>query len=116
MLDTNIIQSFVTLFERDLIKLEQEISSYPDEASIWKIEGDIKNSAGNLALHLCGNLQHYIGREFGETDYKRDRPYEFAARNVPKDKLLAEIKTTRQAVTDALNKMDPSVLDREYPT
>jgi hypothetical protein len=77
-----LLQSLVQLFDRDLAKLEEEIKLYPMEESLWKITGDIKNSGGNLCLHLCGNLQHFIGSILGNTGYKRNRDYEFAAKNV----------------------------------
>ena len=40
-----------------------------NEESLWKVSGEIKNPAGNLCLHLCGNLQHYIGAILGHTSY-----------------------------------------------
>ncbi len=54
-----LIKSLKTLFTRDLNKLKQEIELYKNEKNIWKIEHDIKNSAGNLCLHLIGNLNTY---------------------------------------------------------
>lgn len=100
---------------RDLNRLEKELKLYPNEASIWTIKGDIKNAAGTLCLHLCGNLQHYIGVGLGQTEYKRDRDREFAARDLPLSYLLQEIDNTRKAVTDALHKADPSILEADYP-
>lgn len=116
MADREFLNSVAALLDRDLAKLEQEISSYPDDKTLWDVRGQIKNSAGTLALHLCGNLRHYIGHVLGETDYKRDRENEFAARNVPKETLLAEINQARSDVATTLAKLDPSSLNREYPT
>ncbi|MGB5288816.1 MAG: hypothetical protein WBN42_10030, partial [Ignavibacteriaceae bacterium] len=62
----------IQLFKRDLEKLKSEISFFKDEENLWKISGDIKNSAGNLCLHLCGNLQHFIGAVLGNSDYIRN--------------------------------------------
>jgi len=50
----------VELFNRDLDILAKEINSYSDEPKLWVISRDINNSAGNLCLHICGNLQHFI--------------------------------------------------------
>ena len=58
------------LLQRDLEKLKTEISSFKDEKKIWEISGEVKNSAGNLCLHLCGNLQHFIGAALGNSGYK----------------------------------------------
>lgn len=108
-------ESLQTIFLRDLDKLKQEIELYPDEASIWVIRHEIKNSAGTLVLHLCGNLQHYIGVGLGRSDYKRNRDNEFAARNVSRGDLVKEIEKTKAAVTTALKKVSPDILETEYP-
>jgi hypothetical protein len=100
---------------RDLDKLENEIKLYPSEESIWKLQGDIKNSGGTLCLHLCGNLQHYIGVGLGKSDYVRNRENEFAARNIGRQLLLEDIVRTKQAVKDALSKADPAILETDYP-
>jgi len=60
------LQSILSeLYERDLNKLKTEIEQYPDEADLWKKSGEIPNSGGNLSLHLCGNLRHFIGLVLG---------------------------------------------------
>ncbi|MCA1608932.1 MAG: DinB family protein [Acidobacteria bacterium] len=46
------------LYTRDLDRLKTEIELFRDEADLWKTTGEITNSAGNLCLHICGNLQH----------------------------------------------------------
>lgn len=103
------------ILERDLNKLEVEINLYTSEASIWKIDGQIKNSAGNLCLHLCGNLQHYIGAILGKTGYIRNRDNEFTATGLTQSELVAEIQRTKIAVKSTLEKTVPSILLREYP-
>ncbi len=77
------IETLSQLFLRDLEKLKTEISSFKDEKKIWEISGEIKNSAGNLCLHLCGNLQHFIGAVLGNSGYIRNRDAEFSRKNVP---------------------------------
>ena len=77
------IETLSQLFLRDLDKLKTEITSFKDEKKIWEISGDIKNSAGNLCLHLCGNLQHFIGAVLGNSGYVRNRDAEFSRKNVP---------------------------------
>lgn len=100
---------------RDLDKLQKEIEQYPDEQSIWVIQKDIKNSAGTLILHLCGNLQHYIGVGLGKSDYKRDRDKEFSARNISRAELIKEIGKTKGTVKNVLSKLSPDILETEYP-
>src|SRR5688500_5919022 len=110
-----ILETLIKLFDRDLQKLEEEINLYQSEEAIWKTAGEIKNPAGNLCLHLCGNLQHYIGRNLGNTNYVRNRDNEFAAKGVSKADLIAEVQKTRQIVHDALETLKPSSLEAEYP-
>ncbi len=78
------LESLAKLYDRDLQKLRNEIDVYENEADLWIIKSEINNSAGNLCLHLIGNLNHYIGHQLGETDYVRNRPLEFSDKNVPK--------------------------------
>lgn len=100
---------------RDLDVLEKEISLYPNTDSLWIIQGDIKNSAGNLTLHLCGNLQHYIGAVLGKTGYVRDRPKEFSLKGITAKDLVLEIIRTKEAVRNTLPKLDPLLLEKDYP-
>ena len=109
------IDSLLMLFERDLNKLESEIKLYPNEDLVWAVEGDIKNSAGNLCLHLCGNLQHYIGRNMGGTTYVRERDKEFSSSPVPRETLLDLIATTRDVVRTTLQNTNPATLETDYP-
>ena len=71
-------------FERDMLKLKEEISLYKDETNLWKVENTISNSAGNLCLHLIGNLNHFIGATLGNTGYVRQRELEFSSKNTLK--------------------------------
>ena len=64
---------------------------------------------------MCGNLQHYIGFRLGKINYVRNRENEFAARNVPKQDLLAEISRTRSAVITTLKNFDLRLLTQDYP-
>lgn len=114
-IDPSIIKSLESILLRDLNKLEQEINLFTDEKSIWTISGDINNSAGTLCLHLCGNLQHYIGVGLGGSDYKRDRDKEFSLRNIPRATLLKEIEASRKAVQLGFSKVTPEMLTKEYP-
>ena len=76
-----VTESLLVLYQRDLDKLGEELKQYPSHESMWAIAGDIKNSAGNLCLHLCGNLQHFIGARLGGSGYVRNRDAEFALKN-----------------------------------
>jgi uncharacterized damage-inducible protein DinB len=109
------IEILQKLFQRDLEKLKTEITSYKDEGTIWKVTGEIKNSAGNLCLHLCGNLQHFIGATLGNSGYVRKRDEEFSRKNVPVDELLKEIDTTLDVVNETLNNLEEKKLGETFP-
>ncbi|HQQ97604.1 MAG TPA: DinB family protein [Cyclobacteriaceae bacterium] len=100
---------------RDLNKLEQELRQYPTESQIWKVEPGITNPAGNLTLHLCGNLQYYIGAVLGNTGYIRNRDLEFAAKDKTRADLLTELERTRTAVASTLPALSEAQLQSEYP-
>jgi len=40
-----------------------------------------------LALHICGNLQHFVGAILGNTGYIRERDLEFTQKEYPAVKL-----------------------------
>ena len=113
-MEKEFINSIDKLIERDLNKLETEINLYKSEDSIWVVDKEIKNSAGNLCLHLCGNLRTYVGAILGKTGYVRDRDYEFAAKGVSRSELINHINQTKVAVKSTLQKLDPAVINKEY--
>lgn len=104
-----------TILLRDLEKLFLEINSFKDETYIWKTTGYVTNSAGTLCLHLCGNLNHYIGAKLGNSGYVRDRAAEFSLKDVPKEELLKQVQQTRETVHHALQQLQDSDLAKEFP-
>lgn len=103
------------LFDRDLLRLKDEILAYKQEEKIWQIAGEIRNSGGNLCLHLVGNLKTYIGKELGGTPYARNRDLEFSTKNIPKQDLLEMIEDTRRTVIRALRDLSPGILEKDFP-
>ena len=110
-----IVKDLITLITRDLSKLKNEIELYKNEDIVWHIEQSIANSAGNLCLHLIGNLKTYIGTGIGNINYVRNRDLEFSAKNVPKTILLKEIDDTIVVVQTALQNLKESDLDKDFP-
>lgn len=109
------IETIKLFFERDLNKLINEIEQYQNESDIWMINKNISNSAGNLCLHLMGNLHTYIGAIIGGTNYIRNRELEFSLKNIPRKNLLASIKATKAMVHQSLDKLTEAQLNAEYP-
>jgi uncharacterized damage-inducible protein DinB len=109
------ILTLIKLFERDLEKLKTEIVSYKNGKKLWETAGDVKNSAGNLSLHICGNLQYYIGAVFGKSGYVRQRDLEFSRKNVPLEELVREIELTLQIIQKTLTATEEEQLHEKYP-
>lgn len=109
-----LIQTLKSLFNRDLKKLKSEIELYQNEDKLWSVSGNISNSAGNLCLHLIGNLNTYIGAEIGKTKYIRKRDLEFSLKNIPKVELLQKIEETIIVVENSLDKLTEEDLEKEY--
>lgn len=110
------IENIKSLFIRDLNKLKTEIDSYQDEVNIWKTDKNISNSAGNLCLHLVGNLNHYIGMMLGNSGYIRNRELEFSLKDISRTKLIQQIDKTIEMVSLTLENVSEEKLQKEYPS
>lgn len=108
-------ESLNKVMQRGLQQLKKEMSAYTNEQDLWLMEGEIPNSAGNLCLHLCGNLQHYIGTVLGNSGYIRQRDAEFSTKDVPVAELLSLIDTTMAVVSHTLDNLDAKILVKDYP-
>lgn len=107
-------QTLRQLFEREFGRLEHEIKSYPDPSDIWKKAEGINNSAGNLSLHLAGNLRYFIGAILGNTGYIRDRDFEFNGM-VSFEELLEQNRLAQKEVSTTLQNITQDTLDMVYP-
>lgn len=109
------LKSLQEIFERDLTKLSQEIEAYANERKLWHTEKNIANSAGNLCLHLVGNLNTYIGKTLGKTNYIRNRDLEFSQKDESKETLLKMISETRDIVKTSLSKISTTQINEQFP-
>jgi uncharacterized damage-inducible protein DinB len=108
-------RDLIKLFERDLQALVREIEAYSSEDALWLASGEIKNSAGNLALHLIGNLKHFIGVKLGNSDYQRDREADFAKKNIPRAQIIADLHETNAMIARVLGGLESAKLSETYP-
>lgn len=111
----NLASSLAPLFERDLTRLAQEIAAFPDDATLWRTPAGITNPAGNLVLHLEGNLREYVGRILGGHAYVRERAQEFALRDVSREELLGRIDALKQLICSTIAGLTSEQLESEYP-
>ncbi|WP_299247083.1 DUF1572 family protein [uncultured Lacinutrix sp.] len=109
-----IVETLIKLFKRDLNILITEIEAYKEEKNLWIATETVKNSSGNLCLHLVGNLNAFIGAPLGNTGYVRQRDLEFSLKNVPKSELIKQVKDTIIVVENTLNSLLENDLQKEY--
>jgi uncharacterized damage-inducible protein DinB len=107
--------TLIQLFKRDLIKLKSEIILYENESILWTTDKDISNSAGNLCLHIIGNLNHFIGATLGNTGYVRQRNTEFNLKDIPVKEISKMIDDTITTVNNVLVTLTKNQLSEVYP-
>lgn len=103
------------LFRRDLSRLIQQIESYPNDEMVWHTHPAITNSAGNLVLHLEGNLREYIGRQLGNISYSRKRELEFSSKGISREELIRRVAELKVSVPLVIEKLSPEQFELEYP-
>lgn len=112
---TSLTRAIGGILVRELTSLRQEIEAYPGDADLWRVVPGIANPGGTLALHLAGNLQHFVGAILGGTSYLRNRDAEFSARGLSKAQLVAQVNEAISAVEHTFRLLGPSDLASEYP-
>jgi uncharacterized damage-inducible protein DinB len=103
------------LLVRELATFERELALYPDDESLWKTTRGMANSAGNLALHVAGNLQHFVGAVLGVTGYARNRELEFGRRSGSREEVAAELQAASRVVREVLPALSEERLAAMYP-
>ncbi len=103
------------LFDRDLTRLLQQVEAFPDDGLLWQAAPGVTNSAGNLVLHLEGNLREFIGRQIGGVPYQRERDLEFSARGLTRADLAAQVEAVRELVPEVLRRMTAEQLAAADP-
>lgn len=94
----------------DKIRLAVERLS---EDQLWWRPAPGTNSAGNLILHLCGNLSLWLLAGVGGRPFERHRAEEFSAdRTHGKAELLARLEEVVAACRGVLAAVEPADLER----
>lgn len=104
-----------TIVTRDLRAVKRELEAYPDDAAVWRVIPGTPNTAGTLALHLAGNVQHFFGSNLARDGYVRNRDAEFSRRDVPRAELLAGIDAAIASVERTCPLLDDAALSGPYP-
>jgi uncharacterized damage-inducible protein DinB len=111
----SLVSSVRCIFERDLRALRREVEAYPADDLLWRPVPGLTNVAGTLALHIAGNVQHFLGACLGSTGYVRHRDAEFAQREVARATILAELDLATEAVRAGLSSLRDAQLADDFP-
>lgn len=102
------------LFVRELDAFIREIDALPED-QLWQTPPGVTNAAGNLGLHLAGNLQHFVGTCLGRSGYVRDREREFSARAGTRAEVVAELTRAREVVSRVVPTLSAEALAAPFP-
>jgi hypothetical protein len=103
------------LFEQDLRTLIREVEQFHDEEALWTTKGNIRNSAGNLVLHLVGGMNFRIGALLAKNGYVRNRDAEFSTKGVPRAELIEQVQKLIPVVTHTVGNLSQEDMDALYP-
>lgn len=112
---TDLGGNLAILLTRELAGFERELGLFPDDESVWKTAPGLPNAAGNLALHVAGNLQHFVGAVLGASGYVRNRELEFGRRSGPRGDILAELRAASRIVDSVLRGLPPERFELPFP-
>ena len=108
-------QSITALLDRELAGFQRELDLFPDDETLWRTLPGVPNSAGNLALHVAGGLQHYVGAVLGGSAYIRNRDGEFSRRTGSRGELVEELQKAAVAVRTVVPNLTNAVLELDFP-
>src|SRR5262245_31019741 len=85
-----------------------------NEEQIWWRPNPSTNSAGNIVLHLCGNVRQWIISGLGGAPDIRERDKEFSeAGPISRRALIKKLKQTMAEASGVLGDVTPATLRRE---
>lgn len=111
----NIATGLAELLRRDITRLVQQLEAFPGEETLWKTAPGVTNSAGNLLLHLEGNLREFVGRLLGNVPYTRERDREFSNTGIPAAQLKARLTELADMIPRVTAGLTDATLESEYP-
>lgn len=102
------------LLKEYLPKIESCLDQLSD-SDVWWRAHETNNSAGNLVLHLGGNIRQWVYHHLGGKDFRREREKEFSQRAViRKTELLAYLRSAVQDVDAVLADFPVENLHKTY--
>ena len=102
-------------YEKDLSKLLEEVNLFQNEDNLWKTTGSVKNSCGNLVLHIVGGLNHFVGATLAHNGYVRNRNQEFAQKGVTRKELIEQLEKVIPLVSDTIKSLTQREMESDFP-
>lgn len=85
------------------------------DEQVWARGSHNENAAGNLVLHLAGNVRQWIIASLGGNPDHRDRDAEFDARGgIGKSEMIARLRETVDSAVVVIHALTPEQLNRTY--
>ena len=111
-LSREFINQAIIRMEENNVRIEKCLALLNEE-EVWKKPNPSSNSAGNLILHLCGNIRQYIISSLGKTEDTRERDLEFSATGGYTKKELSDkiFGTVAEAIITMQNINEEDLLD-----
>jgi hypothetical protein len=106
--------SHAKLLEQYWPRLRACVESLTDD-QVWWRPNEASNSVGNLLLHLNGNVSQWLVASFNQLEDARNRPAEFAERQmIPAAALLRTLDATMQQASATLLRLTEADLIRKF--
>jgi hypothetical protein len=102
-------------YARDIRKLIEEVNSFRNEEDLWRTQGSVKNSSGNLVLHIIGGLNYFIGALLAHTGYVRTRDQEFSRKGLTRKDLVDQLEELILLTNRTLNALPQERMEAEFP-
>lgn len=85
------------------------------EKEIWWRPNDASNAAGNIVLHLCGNVRQWIISALGGAPDFRERDKEFSERGpIPRRVLISQLRSTVKQACWTIDSLPSKTLSQEF--
>lgn len=103
-----------SLSQQYLPRIEKCLAQLSED-EIWWRPNPASNSAGNLVLHLCGNIRQWIIAGLGGAEDIRERDLEFAEQGpIPRRELIAQLRSTVREACRILGRLPDAAIAKRY--
>lgn len=113
-MNDSLVKDLAELYVNDVKAFIDNLNEIPED-KLWNAPKHIPNSAGILAQHIAGNLNHYIGKALGKTGYKRNRDAEFRISDKSKSDLIEDLQDVIKMLRTVIPDISEEQLDAPLP-